>query len=130
MLYELVAVAAGSTCSATGAAVTGDASIPKTELKMAALTTTVDTTPKGTLAARRELLLCGGTPNMQPDDSRRRTSCTTAHACTGIYATAPADVTSRAMKLSMMIYYSGDFHADVQRVADLEVGRARRGVGT
>ena len=119
-LYELVAVAAGSTCSVTGAADTGSASIPKTELKIAALTITVDTTPRGTLAARRELLLCGGTPNMQPDDSRRRTSCATAHACTGIYAAAPADVTSRAMKLSMMISYSGDFHADVQRVADLE----------
>ena len=34
--------------------------------------------------------------------------------------TNSADVTSRAMKLSMMINYSGDFHADVRRVADLE----------
>ena len=38
----------------------------------------------------------------------------------GIYATVPAGVTSGAMKLSMMISYSGDFHADVKRVADLE----------
>ena len=44
----------------------------------------------------------------------------------GSTRTGPADVTSGAMKLSMMINYSGDFHADVKRVVRPRSGWARR----
>ena len=61
---------------------------------------------------------------MQPDDRRHRTSCLLAGVPGSpwprISTTSSADVTSGVMKLSMMINYSGDFHADVRRVTELE----------
>ena len=92
---------------------------PTASVDTTATAMVVNTIAARTPAAHRGLLADGGTLTCnQRIADRAPVSDRTTRA--GIRACAASGVASGAMKLSMMINYSGDFHADVRRVTELE----------